>query len=129
MGDVNLNAKNGGKNDARLVGWLVSYGLDSKGAAFEIRAGRLFVSSAASSDVRTIEISENSVSAPHLAVSASTKHQVLIQDIFSEHGTYITKFGTDKEQKISGPTTLNHGDWLRVGEKTKFQVCLIDSGK
>jgi hypothetical protein len=120
---------NGNGDRSRLVGWLVSYGLDSQGASYEIRAGRLFVSSAPAGDVRTISVSENTVSSPHLAVSASPKHQVLIQDIFSEHGTYLTKAGSDKEQKVSGPTLLSHGDWVRIGERTRFQVCLIETGK
>ncbi|NDC38140.1 MAG: FHA domain-containing protein [Proteobacteria bacterium] len=114
---------------SRLIGWLISYELDSRGAAYEIRAGRLIVGSAPAADMRTISVSERSVSSPHLAVSATPKHQVVIQDIFSEHGTYITRIGEEKEQRISGPTPLHHGDWLRIGEKMRFQVCLIDMGK
>ena len=115
--------------NSRLVGWLVSYGLDSLGAAYEIRAGRLLISSTPASDVRTISVAESSVSAPHVAVSASAAHQVLIQDIFSAHGTFITKSGADKEQRVTGPTPLHHGDWLRIGDKMRFQVCLIDMGR
>lgn len=141
MAGLNLNGNGAGSNRSRLVGWLISYGLDSQGASYEIRAGRLFVSSGpaigsaavagspSEGGVLTISVSENTVSSPHLAVSASSKHQVLIQDIFSEHGSYLTKAGSDKEQKVSGPTALSHGDWLRIGERTRFQVCLIDTGK
>jgi len=129
MSSLHSNSTSSEQRLSRLVGWLVSYGLDDRGAAYEIRAGRLLISSAAASDVRTIAISERSVSSPHLAVSASTKHQVLIQDIFSEHGTFIRKAGSEREERITGPTSLDHGDWLRIGEKMRFQVCLIDMGK
>lgn len=118
-----------GSSSSRLVGWLVSYGIDSLGASYEIRAGRLLISSTPTSDVRTISVTENSVSSPHLAMSATSKHQILIQDIFSEHGTFVLKAGAGKEQRITGPTPLHHGDWLRIGEKMRFQVCLIDFGK
>jgi hypothetical protein len=129
MTSLDSETNSGERSSARLVGWLVSYGIDSLGAAYEIRAGRLLISSAPASDLRTISVADDSVSSPHLAVNATAKHQVLIQDIFSEHGTYIRKLGAEKEQRVTGPTPLHHGDWLRIGDTMRFQVCLIDMGK
>lgn len=125
MAGQNAN-KNGNQQSNRLVGWLVSYDLDSKGKTFEIRAGRSLLSSDNSGDRRVITVRENSISSPHMAMSASSRHKVMIQDIFSEFGTYITKSDSGKEIEVRGPTELEHGDWLRVGEKTRLQVCLID---
>ena len=121
-------------DESRLVGWLVSYGLDDNGAAFEIRAGRSLISSAAlsatataaASEHGTITIDEASIQAPHLAVSASNKHRVLVQDIFTNSGSFLVKGLNGEERKITGPVEVDHGDWIRVGESTRFQVCLID---
>jgi hypothetical protein len=116
-----------GSGNGRLVGWLVSYGLDAKGASFEIRSGRSFVTSESSTDgLRMIAVEDSSISAPHLALSATPKHRVMVQDIFSETGSYLCRSGDRDEKRIDGPTEVSHGDWLRVGENTRFQVCLID---
>ena len=123
----NTNASKGGAaRENRLVGWLVSYEMDNKGKSFEIRAGRSLMSSENSQDKRVITVRENSVSAPHVALSASPRHKVMVQDIFSEFGTYLTKASSGKELEVQGPTELEHGDWLRIGDKTRLQVCLID---
>ena len=110
----------------RLVGWLVSYALDSKGKTFEIRAGRSLLSSEGSRETRVITVADDSIAAPHAALSASVRHRVMIQDIFSDSGTYVTKGAGQKEFKVSSPTEINHGDWVRVGDNVRLQVCLID---
>lgn len=128
--------RNGSVNAAhkpqRLVGWLVSYALDERGKAFELRAGRYLISRQGllSKDgqhaERTITLEKGDISTPHLAMHASGKHALLVQDIFSEAGSYLTKAGGGQEERISGPTRLEHGDWIRIGSSTRFQVCLID---
>lgn len=123
------NRENGarkGSEGNRLIGWLVSYGLDENGAAFEIRAGRSLISSSPLNDRGAITISEESIASPHLALSATNRHTVQAQDIFSPTGSYLVKGSTNEERKISGPVEVEHGDWIRVGEKTRLQVCLID---
>lgn len=119
-------SKNGATRETRLVGWLVSYEMDQKGKSFEIRAGRSLLSSDNAQDKRVITVRENSISAPHVALSASPRHKVMVQDIFSEFGTFLTKAASGKEVEVQGPTELEHGDWLRIGDKTRLQVCLID---
>jgi len=114
------------KKEKKLVGWLVSFGLDAAGEYFELRSGRTLISANNSNDNSTITLSENSVSSPHMAVSASASHKLLIQDIFSRHGTYITKSDDKEETRLEGPTQVEHGDWIRIGQNTRFQVCLID---
>jgi len=120
----------------RLIGWLVSYGLDSNGIAFELRSGRIFVSSGSlmpsgQNDIdgknqnKCIVINDESVSPLHLAINATASHQLFIQDIFSEHGTFLKRSGESEEKKITGACEIRHGDWIRIGEKNRFQVCLI----
>lgn len=110
----------------RLIGWLVSYALDEKGASFEIRSGRSFISAENTTADTVVSVADASVASPHLALSASPKHRVMIQDIFSESGSYLRRAHEEKEQTINGPVEIRHGDWLRVGERTHFQVVLID---
>ncbi len=114
------------QRENRLVGWLVSFEMDARGKSFEIRAGRSLLSSETGKDKRVITVQDDSISSPHVALSASTRHKVMVQDIFSDFGTYITKGNSGKESEVHGPTELEHGDWLRIGEKTRLQVCLID---
>ena len=116
------------QGDNRLVGWLISYALDEMGASFELRAGRSFITSEKKGDRHTISIQENSISQPHAALNALGQEKILFfQDVFSERGSFITRAGSPKEEQICGPIELKHGDWIRIGEATKFQVCLLKS--
>ncbi len=119
------NAKGGTSSGNRLVGWLVSYEMDKMGKAFEIRAGRTLIS-AENGKGRFITVADTQLSSPHMAISASQKHRVLVQDIFSDDGSFLTRSDADKESPINSPIEVGHGDWIRVGAKTRFQVCLID---
>lgn len=125
-------AKNNGNQRAlkgeagRLIGWLVSYGLDNRGFNFEIRAGRTFLSSEDEKNLRTLVLSDKSVSHLHLALHASSTHEVIAQDIFSDAGSFITRSQSSEEEPIDGPITLQHGDWIRIGDEVRFQLCLID---
>ena len=122
----------------RLLGWLVSFGIDQRGAAFEIRAGRTIltagtaagIAAGTGSEGHTITVRDETVSTPHAAINAVARDQVvLIQDIFSDYGTFITRAGERDESPVEGPVVLRHGDWIHIGETIRFQVCLIDGGQ
>lgn len=118
------------RRDNRLLGWLVSYGLDAQGAAFEIRAGRSLLTARSLGDKREILVAEETISAPHAAINAISRDDVvLLQDIFSDYGTFISRAGQREESPVEGAVVLHHGDWIRVGETVRFQVCLIDGGR
>ncbi len=121
-------ARNNGLNgiEGRLVGWLVSYGLGEEGVSYEIRSGRSLISSEDVEANTTVVVKEGTISSPHLALKASEEHEVLVQDIFSGSGSYLIRNGESDETPIEGPVSLEHGDWIRVGDNTRFQVCLID---
>jgi len=112
----------------RLVGWLVSYQLDVEGKAFEIKSGRNFITANGNQAENVISIREKGVSSPHAAMKASPEYKVVVQDIFSECGTYLQRADSDQEEKVQGPVELKHGDWLRIGENIRFQACLIERG-
>lgn len=121
-----MNNQQKSQSGNRLVGWLVSYALDSKGRAYEIRSGRSFITANELPGQRGVTLADGTIECAHLALSASQRHKVMIQDIFSDSGTFVTKAGSPKETRVAGPMELEHGDWVRIGEKTRFQVCLID---
>ena len=115
---------NSGADGRRLVGWLVSYGQNEMGASYELRSGRCFISSAEVGEA-TILVDDEHVCSPHAALKTSRKHAIVLQDVFSKYGTYLSK-GDNKETRLAAPVNLEHGDWIRVGESTRFQVCIID---
>ena len=121
-----VNGATNSKQSNRLIGWLISYALDKRGKAFELRSGRYLLSKKGLDATRTIALDLADLSSPHLALHASTKKSLLVQDIFSEGGTYLRRSGASEETRIAGPVKLEHGDWIRVGNNTKFQVCLVD---
>lgn len=110
----------------RLVGWLISFGLSDRGVAYEIRSGRTFLGSKDTQAEGTIVVSDSTVDSPHLAIKASQKHRVHIQDVFSRSGSFIRRGNSELEMRLEGPTELEHGDWIRVGNDIRFQVCLIE---
>ena len=114
-------------NRQRLIGWLVSYADENLGKSYELRAGRTLVSSHAENGNACIQVAERDISAPHSALNASTSHKILVQDIFTEKGTYLRRAGSGKEERLQGAHELQHGDWIRFGDKSRFQVCLIDN--
>ncbi|RMG45275.1 MAG: FHA domain-containing protein [Candidatus Dadabacteria bacterium] len=118
-----MSKKNG--ND-RLIGWLVSYQLDKMGKAYELRSGRSFIASRPVENEPTISIDEQDIDTPHLALSASKNHKLMAQDIFSSGGSYLKRCQSDEEVQLGSPVQLKHGDWIRIGEKIRFQVCLIN---
>lgn len=124
MSSVSSARSNG--SSSRLIGWLVSYAQDAKGKAFEIRAGRSLISADKIGNNKLVLVSHPSISSPHAALSASPRHRLMLQDVFSEHGTFLTRSNAEKEVPVNGPIEVEHGDWLRIGSETRFQVCMID---
>lgn len=95
--------RNKGMNDSsgRLVGWLVSYGLDDAGASYEIRSGRSLVSSEEVDANTTVIVKEETISSPHLALKASDEHVVLAQDIFSGSGSYLIEAARPMRHRLT----------------------------
>jgi pSer/pThr/pTyr-binding forkhead associated (FHA) protein len=113
---------------SRLIGWLVSYAMDEMGKAFEIRSGRTLIS-AGDGKGPVIRLESKGISNPHLAMKGTTDHSLVAQDIFSEHGSYLSRSNNKGEEAIEGPVELQHGDWIRVGPDTRFQLCLIEGAR
>lgn len=106
-----------------LMGWFIHYGQDANGAATEIRTGRYFVGkeNIKKSD---LVLGDGSVSTPHCLIQASAQKGLKVQDLMSEHGTYVRRRNQDRFYQYTEPVTVGHGDWLRFGSY-EVLVCLI----
>ena len=125
--------KSGKENQAnkgvkKLIGWLVSYQNNDRGCYYELRSGKVFVGGGVIEGERVISLDNKEFSTPHAVLSASTDHTLVVQDVFSDSGTFFRRSGTADEIEVHGPVSLEHGDWIRFGDTLRFQVCIADGG-
>lgn len=110
---------------SKVVGFLVSFDKDDKGEVFEVLAGRWLLSSRASGQEDSIIVEDESISPLHAVLRITEEGKIQVLDQLSEHGTGVTRKGSDKEEDISGAmVSLEHGDKIRFG-KRNFVVCVI----
>lgn len=110
------------KNEAKLLGWLVSFSRSGKEEVREIREGRYFISGERLKNSDMV-ISHESISTPQSLISAKVG-EVRVQDLMSIRGTFIRKDGSREFSKVSDPIVLEHGDSIKFGEYESL-VCLL----
>ena len=111
-----------------VAGFLVSYDEEENGEVFELRMGRLIVTSEPPGGGNYLVLDHESVSSMHAIVRMADYGEVQVLDQLSEYGTRIIRAG-GKEEDLSGDkSTLHHGDVIIFGER-KFIVCLIPREK
>lgn len=111
-----------------LVGFLVSYDTNPNGSIFELRAGRLIVTSESPGGGNYILLQDGSVSPMHAIIRISQSGEIQVLDQLSEFGTRVQRFGSEQEEELSGEkTSLEHGDIIKFGNR-KFHVCIITRG-
>lgn len=111
------------KTDGRLIGWLIAYRSDYRGAPIEIREGRFFIGGAKLRDTDLV-FADDSLSVPHCLVKAESRDGLVIQDLMSEHGTFVKRSGTSSYEAITMPTVIEHGDWIKFGDY-ELMACVI----
>jgi hypothetical protein len=124
-----LNANSGSYTRYQKVtpigGFLVSYDLNSDGEVFEIRTGRIIVTSDDSSPGNLIHIADESVSSSHAVLRMTSEGELHVLDQLSEFGTKVRRCGSGEVVELSGDkSALSHGDVLQVGNRS-FYVCLV----
>ncbi len=108
--------------DGKLMGWLVNYSTNGKGASFELRVGRRFIGrQALRSD--DIIIQDSALSTPHSLIQVEGG-QVFLQDLMSENGTFVKNSGSSEFVRKDTSTRLVHGDIIRLGSY-ELIVCLV----
>ena len=110
---------------APIGGFLVSYDLNLDGEVFEIRTGRIILTSDDSSPGNLIHIADESVSPSHAVLRMTSEGELQVLDQLSEFGPKVRRCGSDEVLQLSGDKSpLLHGDVLQVGNRS-FHVCLV----
>jgi hypothetical protein len=108
-----------------IVGFLISYDLNPDGEVFDIRTGRIILTSDDSSPGNLIHIADESVSPSHAVLRMTSEGELQILDQLSEFGTKVSRCGSGEVLQLSGDkSALYHGDVLQVGNRS-FHVCLV----
>lgn len=111
-----------------IVGFLVSYDKDENGEVFELRSGRLVITSDRSTSGNVLFIDDETVSPSHAVIRVSPDGDIQVLDQLSEFGTRVQQLGGEKTVELSGvKASLGHGDMLLLG-KRRFHVALIVRG-
>jgi hypothetical protein len=112
--------------ESPLVGFLVSYDRDQNGQVFDLRKGRLIVTSERAISGNFMMVEDETVSPMHAILRISAEGQIQVLDQLSEYGTRIKRFGSEgEEEELSGDkSSLEHGDTIMFGERS-FHVCII----
>lgn len=111
-----------------IVGFLVSYDSDENGEIYELRSGRLIVTSEPAASGNYMVVASDTVSPMHAILRISQSGEVQVLDQLSEHGTKIRRFGAEEDEELSGDkSSVEHGDTIKFGDRT-FNVCLIAKG-
>ena len=107
------------------MGFLVSFDSNPNGDIYELRSGRLIVTSEPAAGGSYIVVADESVSPMHAILRISASGEVQVLDQLSEFGTHIKRFGAEEEEHISGEkSTIEHGDVIKFGNCT-FHVCIL----
>lgn len=108
-----------------VVGFLVSFDSNPNGDVYELRSGRLIVTSEGASQGNYLIVRDESVSPMHAILRITQSSEIQVLDQLSEFGTKIKRFGSEQEIELSGDKgTIEHGDKIYFG-KRMFHVCLL----
>lgn len=114
--------------EGKVVGFLVSYDSNENGEVFELRKGRLIVTSEMSSGGNFLVIRDESVSPMHAIIRIGGSGDVQVLDQLSEFGTTIIA-ASGTERKLSGDKSeIAHGDVVIFGNRS-FHVCMVVTSK
>lgn len=108
-----------------IVGFLISFDTNPNGEVYELRTGRLMVSSQPAGGSNCLLLKDESVSPMHAIMRISANGEVQVLDQLSEFGTHIQRFGVSEEKSLSGDKgNVEHGDVIKFGNR-RFHVCII----
>lgn len=111
-----------------IIGFLVSYDAKPEGEVFELRSGRLIITSDRSTPGSIMFVSDPTVSPSHAILRITAEGDIQVLDQLSEFGTRVECQGTGEALELSGDkSAVGHGDILQLGER-RFHVCLVAKG-
>ncbi|MDC0357515.1 FHA domain-containing protein [Oligoflexia bacterium] len=111
--------------ESPIVGFLVSYDENPNGAVYELRSGRLIVTSEGPGTGNYLVVMDDTVSPMHAIMRMDAKGEIQVLDQLSEFGTHIRRSKNDEVEELSGDkSSLEHGDIISFGNR-KFHVCVV----
>lgn len=111
-----------------VVGFLVSYDSNPDGEVFELRSGRLIITSDYSALGSIMYVSNPTISPSHAILRITGEGEIQVLDQLSEFGTRVELRSTGETVELSGDKSpVGHGDVLQFGER-RFHVCLVVRG-
>lgn len=117
------------QKETRIVGFLISFDANPNGDVYELRSGRVMITSQAAPGSNCLVIKDDSVSPMHAIMRVSSSGEIQVLDQLSEFGTKIQRFGSTEEEQLSGDKgAVEHGDIIKFGNR-KFHVCVIAVGE
>ena len=112
------------KEETPLVGFLVTFNNNPNGDFYELREGKLVITSQVNKNISSLLINDDSVSLMH-AIMKISNDKISLLDQFSENGTTIKHLGDDTMIELSGESEfIKDKDIITFGNVT-FKVCLI----
>lgn len=113
------------KDEAPLVGFLVSFDAEHAGEYYPLRKGRTIITTDQDAGLSSaIMLNGNGISSSHAVIRADSEADILILDQLSDSGTFLRRLESEDEIRIREPAAVLHGDVLRFGDRT-FQLCLL----
>lgn len=117
------------QKETPIVGFLVSFDVNPNGDVYELRTGRVMITSQAAPGSNCLVIKDDTVSPMHAIMRVSGSGEIQVLDQLSEFGTKIQRFGATEEEQLSGDKgSVEHGDIIKFGNR-KFHVCIIALGE
>jgi hypothetical protein len=108
-----------------VIGFMVSYDKDTNGEIFDLRVGRLAVTSEVGTSGSYIHIHDETVSPMHAIMRISSTGEIQLLDQLSEHGTKVKRANGGQVDELSGDKALvYHGDTIFFGKRS-FHVCMV----
>ncbi|MBN8548663.1 MAG: FHA domain-containing protein [Deltaproteobacteria bacterium] len=117
------------QKETKIVGFLISFDSNPNGDVYELRSGRVMITSQAAPGSNCLVVKDDSVSPMHAIMRVSSSGEIQVLDQLSEFGTKIQRFGSTEEEQLSGDKgAVEHGDIIKFGNR-KFHVCIIAVGE
>ena len=112
--------------EGALVGFLISYDKNENGSFYELRTGRLIVTSEFTGTGNFLYLNDQTVSPMHAILRCSKGSPIQVLDQLSECGTKIVAKEDKSTKELAGDKgSLKQGDTVFFGERS-FKVCLVE---
>ena len=112
------------KDQTPLIGFLITFNNNPNGDFYELREGKLVITSQMNKNMNSLVINDESIAVMH-AVMKITSNKITLLDPFGENVTTLKHFNSDEVIELSEESEIiKDKDIVTFGNVT-FKVCLI----